>query len=231
MVSFHYVERPVSDYFEVSAFRWLDASKESWGRWYDAVFKLGPLVDHLNAVLLQYYQPARYITIDELMIGTRCRVAFLQYMPKKPTRFGIKVWVNSEAKTSYVLCFQVYTGAANRSQENGLVHRVVMDLTLCNEGTLSVCRQFLHKPSTFERPPWKEHYLVPLGTSSLIPGSFHFASTNVEISNGGTAEMVCVSWRDRRDVLALSSICITPQQSMSWSELAWKRKGRFFALQ
>ena len=81
------------------------------------MFKIRPLVDHLNAVFPEYYKPSRYLSIDEMMIGTRCRVAFLQYIPKNPTRFGIKVWVNSEAKTSYVLCFQVYTGATG--SENG----------------------------------------------------------------------------------------------------------------
>ena len=30
---------------------------------------------------------------------------FLQYLPKKSTKFGIKVWVNAEAKTDYVLNF------------------------------------------------------------------------------------------------------------------------------
>ena len=31
--------------------------------------------------------------------------------PKKPTRFGIKVWVLAEAKSGYVFDFQVYMGA------------------------------------------------------------------------------------------------------------------------
>ena len=63
-----------------------------------------------------------------MMIGTRCRIAFLQYLPKKPTRFGIKVWVISESKTGYVLDFQIYTGATNDVLKHGLGYRVVMDL-------------------------------------------------------------------------------------------------------
>ena len=79
---------------------------------YDPLFKVRPLLDHLSAVFPRYYQPAREISIDEMMISTRCRVAFLQYMPKKPCKFGLKVWVLAEAATGYVLCFQIYTGAA-----------------------------------------------------------------------------------------------------------------------
>jgi len=59
-----------------------------------------------------------------MMIGTRCDVSFLQYMPKKPTKFGIKI---SEAKTGYVVNFEIYTGKAT-GKEKGLGYRVVMDL-------------------------------------------------------------------------------------------------------
>ena len=33
------------------------------------------------------------------MIGTRGRLSFLQYLPKKPTKWGIKLWVCAESKT------------------------------------------------------------------------------------------------------------------------------------
>ena len=67
---------------------------------YDALYKVRPLIDHLTAVFPKYYQPARELSLDEMMIGMRCRIAFLQYIPKKPTRFGVKVFVISEAKTA-----------------------------------------------------------------------------------------------------------------------------------
>ena len=95
---------------------------------YDPLFKVRFLIDHLSAVYPQYYYPSRYLSIDEMMVGTRCRISFLQYLPKKPTKFGIKVWVNAEAKTGYVLNFQVYTGSDTKTKEKGLSHRVVMDL-------------------------------------------------------------------------------------------------------
>ena len=70
---------------------------------FDPLYKVRPLLDHLAAVFTIYYQPAQQISIDKMMIGTRCKVSFLQYLPKKPTRFGIKVWVNSEAKSGFIL--------------------------------------------------------------------------------------------------------------------------------
>ena len=92
---------------------------------YDPLFKVRPLIDHLAAVYPKYYQSSRYLSIDEMMIGTRCRVSFLQCLPKKSTRFGIKVWVNSDAKTGYVLDFQVYTGAGKRDRRIPLSRKVV----------------------------------------------------------------------------------------------------------
>ena len=60
---------------------------------YDILYKVRTLIDHLAAVFPKYYRPGRNVSIDEMMIGTRCRISFLQYIPKKPTQFGIKVWV------------------------------------------------------------------------------------------------------------------------------------------
>ena len=62
-----------------------------------------------------------------MMIGTRCRISFFQYLPLKPTKWGIKVWVLSESKSGYILILQIYTGA-KADCEVGLAHRVVMTL-------------------------------------------------------------------------------------------------------
>ena len=81
---------------------------------YDPLYKVRPLIDHFSAVFPAYYHAGHELSVDEMMIGTWCQVSFLQYILKKPTKFGIKVWVNSEAKTRYVLTFQIYTGAMTK---------------------------------------------------------------------------------------------------------------------
>ena len=98
---------------------------------YDLLFKVRSLLDHLAAVFPRYYQPVREVSIDEMMIGTRCRISFLRYMPQKSCKFGVKVWVLAEVKTGYVLGFQNCTGAASPGDENStksLTYRVVMNL-------------------------------------------------------------------------------------------------------
>ena len=49
-------------------------------------------------------------------------------MPKKPKKFGIKVWVLCESTTTYCLQFQVYTGKVGNSVETNLGYCVVFDL-------------------------------------------------------------------------------------------------------
>ncbi|KAL2099439.1 hypothetical protein ACEWY4_005919 [Coilia grayii] len=61
------------------------------------------------------------------MVKFKGRLAFRQYLPLKPTKWGIKVWVLAESSTGYVSNFQVYTGREGRT-ERGLAHHVVMEL-------------------------------------------------------------------------------------------------------
>ena len=51
-----------------------------------------------------------------------------QYMPKKPIKIGIKVWVLADSTNGYFCRLQVYTGHQT-SVERGLGARVVKDLS------------------------------------------------------------------------------------------------------
>ena len=63
---------------------------------YDRLFKLGNLHKILNYCFSQLYSPKRFLRSYEQMIGTKCLVSFLQYMPKKPKESGVKVWALCE---------------------------------------------------------------------------------------------------------------------------------------
>ena len=69
---------------------------------YDKLWKIRIVIDSVNEQAQDSFTPGQYISIDESMIGTRGRLSFLQYMPKKPTKWGIKVWVCSESKSGYI---------------------------------------------------------------------------------------------------------------------------------
>lgn len=86
---------------------------------YDPLYKIRDVIDILLERFQALYNPNQELSIDESMIGTKCRVPFLQCMPKKPT----------DAKTAYVTRFNIYTGKDN-DDESGkrLSYRVVMKL-------------------------------------------------------------------------------------------------------
>lgn len=200
---------------------------------YDPLYKIQPLIDHLSAMFPTCYQPSREVSIDEMMIGTRYHMSFLQYLPKKPCNFGVKVWLLAEAKTGYVVSFQIYTGATS-SEENvskDLAYQVVMDLMEPYQGKGH--RLFI---DNFYTSPALVYDLLQKGTFSagtvrtnrkqfpselkvdkkakqnvLDVGHYHFATYE---------DLTLVLWHDRRDVYLLSSM-----HSMSVETVLKRPKG------
>lgn len=93
----------------------------------DKLWKVRWYLNYLTHRFQKIYEVNGFVTIDESMVKFKGRLAFRQYLPLKPTKWGIKVWVLAESSTGYVSNFQVYTGREGR-REKGLAHRVVMDL-------------------------------------------------------------------------------------------------------
>ena len=42
------------------------------------------------------YRPGLHLTVDEQLLPCKNRRSFIQYMPKKPDKFGIKAWILSD---------------------------------------------------------------------------------------------------------------------------------------
>lgn len=74
---------------------------------YDKLWKVRPLLDVVSQQSLELYAPYPQISVDESMIGTKSRLSFIQYMPKKPVKWGIKNWVCADSVTGYILMFDV----------------------------------------------------------------------------------------------------------------------------
>ena len=57
---------------------------------YDRLWKVRPLIDLLQHTCGEMCNPGQQLSIDESMIGTKCRLSFIQYLPAKPTKWGIR---------------------------------------------------------------------------------------------------------------------------------------------
>ena len=83
-----------------------------------------------ESALRKYYSPGPNITVDEQLMPFRGRCGFLQYLPSKPDKYGLKVFWAVDSETSYPLTCLPYLGKEERSPQIGLGKSVT--LTLCH---------------------------------------------------------------------------------------------------
>ncbi|KAK5928627.1 hypothetical protein CgunFtcFv8_013678 [Champsocephalus gunnari] len=94
----------------------LTAFRNMWDKWTERL----PLL----------FNPGEDICVDEQLVAFRGRCKFRQYIPSKPAKYGLKIWITADVATSYAWRCQVYTGkAAGESPEKGQGKRVILDMT------------------------------------------------------------------------------------------------------
>ena len=75
------------------------------------------------------YKPGANITIDEQLFPTKARSRFIQYMPNKPDKFGIKFWLAADVNNKYVINGYPYLGKDDEQPGNlSLSEFIVMKL-------------------------------------------------------------------------------------------------------
>ena len=77
---------------------------------YDRLGKVRPLIEHLSERFEDVYKPTQNVAVDEAMIKFQGRSSLKQYMPMKPVKRGIKVWVLGDSSNGYFSKFKVCTG-------------------------------------------------------------------------------------------------------------------------
>ena len=98
---------------------------------YHKLYKIKPVLDCCAEKFAMYYRPGEHQSIDEGMIACKSRIDFLQYMPDKPRKRGVKLFLRCESKTGYLHQFDVYLGKRNTTARGqyGLYFDVISDLT------------------------------------------------------------------------------------------------------
>jgi hypothetical protein len=175
----------------------------------DKLRKLRTVIDSLNDAFRQMYSPSQCLSIDESMVGTKCRISFLQYMPKKTKKFGIKLWALCESFSGYCLQFQVYTGKVDSGTEHGLAHRVVFDLM----------RHYLNKCYKLFMDNFYQLFVDLLSNKTGACGTIRSnrigfpkeLQGKMKLQKGDAKFLHCdtvtaVRWFDKRDVFAISTL-------------------------
>ena len=95
----------------------------------DKLRKVRFLYDHVMERCHNLYHLRRNLSVDEQMIRQKGCTALKQYMPKKPTKWGINVLANCAVSTSYYVDFIIYTGNVPGQDDTSMTCAVVITLT------------------------------------------------------------------------------------------------------
>jgi hypothetical protein len=66
--------------------------------------------------------------MDEKLLLFRGRCGSWQYMPKKPRKYGIKIWMICDCATKYMMNAKVYMRKENNEVAHGLASDVICTL-------------------------------------------------------------------------------------------------------
>ena len=91
--------------------------------------KLAPIRDLFNkknTLLLRYYRPKEYLTVEEQLIPFKDRCPFRQYIPSKPDKYGMKIFWICDAKLFYPLKAKPYLGKEGNAPQQNLGLKVVL---------------------------------------------------------------------------------------------------------
>lgn len=181
---------------------------------YDPLYKIRIMLNILES-FSKFMKPDRDLAIDEAMVGFKGRIFLKQYMPKKPTKWGIKMWSIACSNTGYVLGGQVYLGKKERRNKDLLLgEQVVMNLGQPFFGkfhhlyfdnffnSLKLCSLLLDNDT----------YACGTARNDRIgwPKEFKNSKKNLKLSRGEhrhlqNQNVIATVWHDRRDVSFLST--------------------------
>ena len=91
-------------------------------------FKLRPFMDPFIKSFQQMFVPQKQLSVDEAMISFKGRLSFLQFLPKKPKKWGMKAWALADSKMGYVYNWKLYSGKEEQRGREPLGESVVTGL-------------------------------------------------------------------------------------------------------
>ncbi|XP_063324883.1 piggyBac transposable element-derived protein 3-like [Pelmatolapia mariae] len=144
------------------------------------------------------FKPGVDVCVDEQLVAFKGRCGFRQYMPRKPAKYGIKIWVTCDVATSYPWKMEIYTGKSpGSSREVNQGMRVVLQLTEGLQGHTVTCDNFFTSFSLAEEllrrklalvgtirrnKPELPPQLVQLRQRKILSSLFAFTKTTMAVS-------------------------------------------------
>ena len=174
----------------------------------DKLQKIRPLLDTVVKNFKAAYVPAQNLSIEKSIISFKGRLSWVQYMPKKPHKWGMKAWVLADSSNGSTYNWELYTGKQGRQEGVGLAHHVVMSLAkpLEGKGYHIYCDNFYTSPDLFA--DLQKAGFEACGTVRKNRKGLSATFKSIKLTKGKVYterilddSMLCLKWQDKRDVL------------------------------
>ena len=190
---------------------------------HDPLFKVRPMLDMMNRNFTKSYKCGRDLSFDEGCCPYKGRVSFQCYNPAKPSKWHLKLFEVSDARTGYVIAFDVYTGKnktrcalnadvldPDSTQTTKVVVGFMKKGNLLGKGHHVYMDNYYSSPDLFLELHNKECFAC--GTCRKNRKNLPKAVPAVKLKWKGycvfrrDGPLLCLKWQEKKDVLMLSTI-------------------------
>ncbi|CAI6373862.1 unnamed protein product [Macrosiphum euphorbiae] len=96
--------------FILNSMRFDDRTTRNYRRSEDKLTAVRSMLDQFVYNCKTSYCLSEYLTIDEMLVPFRGRCSFIQYIPSKPAKYGLKIFALVDAKSFYTGNLEIYCG-------------------------------------------------------------------------------------------------------------------------
>ena len=173
----------------------------------DRLYKVRPVLNSIVNRFQEVYIPEKQISIAEAIIGWKDRLVFTTYMPDKPDKYGMKVYLVCESQSGYIWNMEAHTGKSQRI-ENLVLH--LLGDRLLNKGYHLYHNNYYNNVRLSEMLLQKNTYVC--GTFHLTKGIPKELEERTKYLRKGESSFVrkgqvlVQMWRDKRDMQVISTL-------------------------
>jgi len=199
---------------------------------YDALFKVQYAMDTMMQGMRKSWVARKHVTIDESMIRHMGRaISYVQYMPAKPIKHGIKVFALCCAFSAIILSFKVYVGKKDDLDGTavGVCDKLIKDAGLISARGCVLYTDNYYTSVKLAKLMYEKYRWTIVGTISAtdkksreeedIPflklsngammgvkrGWFREAMLKLQTPSGKSYYLQCTTWRSKKQLTFLSN--------------------------
>lgn len=182
---------------------------------------ISPIIDHMKTMFKLFYTTSSFVAVKESTISFKGKVSFRVNDPKKPVKFGTKLFVISDCENGYIYDFIPYFGKEDLIPNSSLLkstqivkllsEAVIMKTPDCpTSGLHEYTDRYFTSPEVATELLNMKCFITGtvMHNRGNLPKNLKKETKNLkkgEIRSQRNEDLLLLSWRDRRVVQVLSS--------------------------